>query len=134
MLYNAPPDGIEDYAIKLDRPTFNNLYKEVPGWDINCYLPQETQEWCTATLREIGFDPFQARMDYALQRERPFQAIYLQLRSRLVKVIAEGCVDISLCPHPTGNFNWQVSTCCLYMLYKLNKLASTSRPCFYASC
>lgn len=58
----------------------------------------------------MGFDPYNATMEQAANRTNPFQHIYIQLRNRAQAYINSGVQPaLELQPHPTGNFDWQVS-------------------------
>jgi hypothetical protein len=115
MLYNNPTPPTKDCGTPYDRETLSRLESELPAWDVTAYLPEETLQWCTNTLSDIGFNPYDAKVESFLNREEPFKQVYLQLRHLAADYIVRGTQpSLGLLPHPTGNWDWQVSTVRLY--------------------
>ena len=63
MLYNNPPSPAKDYGMPYDSTVLSDLENHLPTWDESAYLPDFTLQWCTTQLLEIGFNPYDAKVD-----------------------------------------------------------------------
>ena len=109
MLYHNPKSPIVDYGSPYNADFLQSLKEEMPSWDVSAYLPEETLAWCTAQMRQIGFDPFTAQLERIQDRSNPFRDEYIQLRNRAQSHISSGASPaLELLPHPVGNWNFTV--------------------------
>jgi len=111
QLYACPKYPAQEHAIPLNRERWEDIRREdIPFWDPDPYLPASTQAWCNTQFAELGFNPMDARMDYASERSRPFLEIYLKIRERAKSYLALGKLPLlSLLQTPAGNWDYIVS-------------------------
>jgi hypothetical protein len=110
MLYFNPPPPTENWGTSYDAEMLANLESHLPEWDVTAFLPTETLSWCTNQLKTLNFDPYEAKIETLEQRQAPFYNIYIQLRSQIIDHMErQSEPTLGLLPHPTGNWEWQVS-------------------------
>lgn len=83
-------------------------------YDTTAYLPVDVLIWCNIQFEQMGFDPYEARLEVAEDREQPFYLEYLELRTRAQIHIESGDAPIlQELPPPRNGWEWNVGVRCL---------------------
>ena len=126
-LYTRPPGDTKDYGIPYNPDTLADIESRIGVYHTGEYLPKETLAWCNVQFQEMGFDPYKARLNNQEDRDSPFYAEYLELRTRAQKHCDSGLLPVlSELPSPVGGFDWQVCTCEVSLLMILTVLDTSS--------
>lgn len=110
MLYHHPGSHVQNWGVPFDTEQLRAMKSSIGEWDIDAFLPPETQNWCNGVFESLGFSTTAAARSLPTDPTAPYIEIYLLLREK-VQFHIENQFEpaLSLLPTPVGAQNWRVS-------------------------